>query len=76
VESLSAELLFGMSPDGFDQKEQKEKPSDWMVFFLAPRAGLELQTAVFCANKVQSTLQNIVVSIAHTFASDTPCFRL
>jgi hypothetical protein len=36
VESLSAELLFGMSPDGFDQKEQKEKPSDWMVSVCYP----------------------------------------
>jgi hypothetical protein len=51
VESLSAELLFGMSLDGFNQKEQKEKPSDWMVFFLAPRAGLELQTAEYVRTK-------------------------
>jgi hypothetical protein len=36
VESLSAELLFGMSLGGFNQKEQKEKPSDWMVSVCCP----------------------------------------
>jgi hypothetical protein len=40
-----------MSLGGFNQKEQKEKPSDWMVFFLAPRAGLELQTAEYVQTK-------------------------
>ena len=54
VESLSAELLFGMSPDGFDQKEQKEKPSDWMVFFLVSPNNFEPN--IYINNPVNLTL--------------------